>query len=407
MINGRFIHRWTTLLMLAALTALAGPAAAQSRFSPAIQVGDAVITRYQLDQRTRFLALLNAPGDPRQLAREQLINETIQLAAAKKAGVEPSSDEVASGIEEFAARANLTGAEFVAALGQNGVEPETFRDFIQAGVAWRSLIREKFGDTARETVTPSQVRRTLGQTGTEGGLRVLISEIMLPVTTPATKAASKARAAELAGLPDEAAFAAAARRFSIARTSPAGGELGWMALEALPAEVQGIVRSLEPGQISRPVELPEAIGIFLMRDREQVAPGVPGLLSVDYALFVAEDGTSGAAAVAREVDTCDDLYGVAKGLPAERLIRETRPQSELPADVRAELDRLDENETSTALTRGGNATVLMLCERKPAQKSTVDFEIIGNRILNSRLGGIAADHLTDIRDSTVIVDLSN
>ena len=89
--------------------------------------------------------------------------------------------------------------------------------------------------------------------------------------------------------------------------------------------------------------------------------------------------------IAAEVDVCDDLYGVAKDLPEDRLIRDAVPAANLPADIRAAVATLDENEVSTALTRGGNATVLMLCERKPGAENTVDLDIIGTRLLNTRL----------------------
>ncbi|MEM9970456.1 MAG: SurA N-terminal domain-containing protein, partial [Pseudomonadota bacterium] len=125
------------LVLCAVALLMATAAQAQNRFAPIIQVGDSVVTRYELDQRTRFLALLNAPGDPRNIAREQLINEAIQLTAARDLGIVPSPEAIEAGLQEFAGRANLTAEEFTQALGQNGVEAETFRDFVTAGVAWR------------------------------------------------------------------------------------------------------------------------------------------------------------------------------------------------------------------------------------------------------------------------------
>ena len=390
---------------LALMLVLAHPALAQNRFAPVVRVGDGVVTRYQLDQRTLFLSLLRAPGDPRDLAREQLINEAIQMSAARDAGLEPSAEEVDAGLSEFAARADLTAEEFVTALQQNGVGPETFRDFVAAGVAWRNYVRQRFGDTARD-IQPSLVQRTLASTGTEGGLRVLVSEIILPANSPETAAASRKRANDLAGIEGEDAFAAAARRFSIAPSSIAGGALNWAALETLPDEVQPVIAGLAPGQVSRPVELEGSIGLFLLRDEEQVAPGTPETLSIDYALFIASGGPAEAAAIEQDIDVCDDLYGVARGLPEDRLIRETVPVSALPADIRTEIATMDLGETSTALTRAGQSTVLMLCERKAALESTVDIEIIGNRLLNARLGTIAADHLANLRAGMVIVDLT-
>ena len=67
---------------------------------------------------------------------------------------------------------------------------------------------------------------------------------------------------------------------------------------------------------------------------------------------------------------------------------------------------LDDGEATTALTRGGAATVLMLCERKAALESTVDADIVGNRLLNVRLGTKAAHYLAELRANTDVIDLS-
>ena len=399
----RLIAPWVAIAVFA-LAGFSQSAAAQGRFSPELQVGESIVTRYQIDQRTRFLGLLGAPGDPRLLAREQLINEAVQFAAAREAGIELSPEEVAAGTEEFAARANLTAEQFITALGQNGVEAETFRDFVSAGVAWRNFVRAEYGEAARDTLTASQSARVLARTGTEGGTRVLISEILLPIRTPETTAASRARASEISNLQGEAAFSAAARQFSVASTSSRGGEVNWRDINVLPEEIRPIIAALSPGQISRPVELETAIGVFLLRDIEVVAAGTPETLLIDYAIFTAANAQDAAVAQAR-ADTCDDLYGVAKGLPESRLIRESQPSNQLPPSVRAEIGNLDAGE-STVITRGGLPAVLMLCARTPSQESTVDLEIIGNRLLNARLGSTAANELAKLRVNTIIIDLT-
>lgn len=393
-------------LALAVQAFLSEPGHAQTRFAPAIQVGDTIVTSHQLNQRTRFLSLLNAPGDPRQLAKEQLINEELQLIAASEAGVTPSDDEVKAGMEEFASRANLSADQFIEALGQNGVGAETFRDFIGAGVAWRSFIRATFAESGRE-FPQDLIRRTFARTGTEGGLRVLVSEILLPATTPETAAASRVRAREVSALAGEEAFSKAARELSVAASASNGGALNWVALDSLPEEVRGTISRLTPGQVSAPVELENAIAVFLLRDVERVAAGTPSTLLIDYALFITDGDRTRAREIAEGVDVCDDLYGVAKGLPEERLIRETRAANELPADIRNALSALDENEVDTGLVRSGNAAVLMLCERKAGLESAVDIDIVGNRLLNARLGAIAADYLANLRANTIVVDLTN
>lgn len=394
------------VLLMAGFFLSATQTRAQGQFSPELQVGTSIITRYQIDQRATFLALLGAPGDTRQLAREQLINETLQLNAARDEGIEVSPDAIEAGITEFAARANLTTEQFLTITESRGISAATVRDFFTAGVAWRETVRARFGDDIRATVSADDARRALALSGTEGGLRVLVSEILLPANTPDATRASQARAAEVSQLPDEAAFAAAARRFSVAPSSVRGGELDWVAVERLPEEVRPVIENLSPGQISRPVTLENAIGVFLLRDEERVAAGTPDSLSIDYALFLVSGGQSEALEVANRVDVCDDLYGIAKDLPDNRLVRETKPLTALPADIRAAINRLDEGETSTQITRGGNATVLMLCQRQPGTMNSVDLEIAGNRLLNERLSTTAVHYLSQLRANTQITDFT-
>ena len=264
------------LLVLGLLLVSLAPfdAAAQGKFSPEIQVGDAVVTRHQIDQRTRFLTLLGARGDIRQIAREQLINEAVQMSAVRDAELEISPELVEAGMAEFAGRANLETEQLLVLLGQAGIEQETFRDFMTAGVAWRELVRTRFGDAARASIPRITLPRTLARTGTEGGIRVLVSEVILPASTPETALASRERAASISALPGEAEFAARRRRqYSIANTAARGGELNWVALDNLPDDVRGIIGALVPGQISRPVALENAVAVFLLRDVERVEAG--------------------------------------------------------------------------------------------------------------------------------------
>lgn len=391
------VFGWIVLTALMGLMS-AEPGMAQNRFSPAIEVGDSIVTRWQVEQRTRFLALLGAPGDPRQLAEEQLVNEAVQQTAARNAGIESNPEEISAEIEAFAGRANLTADAFVAALAQNGVSAETLRDFIATGVVWRTYVRANLIDQARD-IPQSLAERALVTFGTEGGTRVLVSEILLPASTPETARASRERAATLAAISTEEAFAAAARQFSVAPSKTRGGELNWVALDGLPPDVGAVIGTLRPGQVSRPVELENAIGLFLLRDVRQVDSGTPENLSYDYAILITGPDIGGPDRVADEADTCDDLYGIARDLPEERLLRQDQPVRVIDPGLRAELDALDQFESAN-ITHAGQPALLMLCARKPALDSEVDLDIVGNRLLNGRLGVLAADHLADLRANT-------
>lgn len=345
---------------------LAGPAAAQASFSAAIRVNDRVITGFELQQRARMLEVLSAPGNAQELAREQLIEDRLKLGAADQLGLSASEAEIRAGMEEFAGRANLSTEQFLTALGQQGVQEQTFRDFIRAGVLWRKVVRARFGNRAR--VTDEELDRA-GSTADAANVRVLLSEIILPAP-PERADQVRAQAERLSQIRSTAAFSQAAREVSAAQTRGAGGQLPWRRLDELPAGLRPLILGLAPGEVTDPIPIPNAIALFQLRAIEEGAYRAPQVGQVDYAVYYLPGGRSEATVaearrIAARLDSCDDLYPVAKGQPADRLQRRTAAPSALPGDVAAQLSQLDPGEVSLALTRAqdGALMLLMLCDR--------------------------------------------
>ena len=366
--------RFTSLLpaALVALTSLGTTVQAQSnRFAPVVTVNNRAITGYELDQRSRFLKILGAPGDVVAQAKEALIEDRLRLDAAEAAGIRLSDQQVAAGMEEFAGRANLTTEQFLQIIAQAGVEPESFHDFVRAGLAWRELARAKFGP--KVSLSNADVDRALSiPAGRGAGPRVLISEILIPYS-PGSLTEKQMLADDLvARIGSEGAFAAAARAHSAAPSRSQGGQIGWIPVTNLPPQVRQIVGQMHAGQVSPPIQLGNAIAIVRLRGANQGGDIKPGDITVDFAQFLIPGGRSAealaeAARIRGEVDTCDDLYRVAKGLPEGQLTRETLPQTRLPGDIARELAPMDDNEVSTGLTRGNALVFLMLCKRSATE----------------------------------------
>ncbi|OYX41866.1 MAG: hypothetical protein B7Z02_14745 [Rhodobacterales bacterium 32-67-9] len=422
-------------LALAALMALMTPAQAQSgKFSPAIIVNDSVITQYELDQRIRFLTLLRAPGDPVAEAEKGLTEDRLRSHAAKAAGIVPNEQQIAAGMAEFAGRANLDTEQFLQAIGQAGVVPETFRDFVSAGLAWREVVRARFGQ--RISITEAEIDRAMSVVAQRGaGPRVLLSEILIPMSPGTAIEVNDLATALSESIRSEAAFAAAARQYSAAPSRAEGGQIGWIPLTNLPPQLRQVIAGLANGQVSPPVPLGSAMGLFRLRGLEQGGEIAAANISVDYAQLMIAGGRSAEALnmaerVRGEVDTCDDLYRVAKGRPANELLRETRPMSQVPAEIAAELARLDDNESSTALTRGEALVFLMLCKRSatlaaggvpavtdvsaptgdgvPAIDPTLGFgqgpsrAQVREELINQRLASQADGYLAELRANAII-----
>jgi peptidyl-prolyl cis-trans isomerase SurA len=396
-------------LLCAGLVGQAEIAAAQGQpFAPAFSVNGQAVTNWQVDQRARFLALLNAPNASRDGARDALIDETLQVQAAEAAGVAVTPEELEAGLTEFAARGGLEPTEFVSLLEQRGVAPETFRDFVRNGLAWRNYVQGRFGPIARPD--RDEVVRAATRSGDRGDVRVLLSEIAIP-QTPETRAEVAALASRLSEtISGQAAFEAEARRVSRAPSAPRGGRIDWLDLSTVPPRIGDAVLALAPGEVSEPVDLGGFTALFLLRDLDESGAVPTDASSIDYAEYRIPGGRSPealaqAGRIAAVTDSCDDLYPIARGTDPDRLRRETAAPAAMPADLRQVLATLDAGEVSTVLTGGGDLRLVMLCDRVAASTpSEESLQRAGQAILSRRLTALAEGHLEELRAEAIITD---
>lgn len=409
---GRRVGQWllASALAAAALVTLGlAPVSAQSQFSPVVRVDGMVITSFELAERQKFLTLLRAPGDVRALATDQLINEKIQLREAAIAGIVANEEAIKAGMEEFAQRGNLDAEQFIQLLGQAGIDPSTFREFVTAGIVWRDFVRAEL--MPRVSISKAAIASAMAEAEAEPGIRVLLSEIVLPAADPASRKASMARAQRLTGL-DEDEFAKAAMRFSAGGSRNNGGKMKWVDVTALPAPAAAAVRGLQPGQTSRIIETGEDLRLYFMRDREEVQGGTPRTM-LDYAALLLPGGQSAAnideaARIRARVTSCGDLYPIGRGLAPEQLVREELAEAQVPANYRAELDRLDPGELSTRLTTANGAmVVLMLCSRGNEVPRSLTEEMVAEQLRNQRVGTMAQALLDEKRANAFIETLGN
>lgn len=391
---------------LGATLGAAQPASAQNLFAPAAYVNEDVVTKFEVDQRLKLLKVLGSVAATQEDALEALINERLQIAVASRFGVGASPAEVEAAMDEFAARGNLDTKAFLALIQKGDVAPETFRDFVTAGAIWRKFVRAKFG--AQVTVSDDEVARVAALPARGGGLRILFSELFLPARDEAEKAKSEALAAQIMSRPTLSAFAAAAREYSVAPSRDTSGRQPWVDANNLPPALSQAFVDAKPGDIIGPLNTGNAIGLFQLRALAEYDVPRPRAVSVEYAAYYIGDALSGAAAAEAaklrdRVDTCDDLYGLAKGQPEEVLERDSLPVSSVPQDVAIELAKLDVNEVSTALRRAGGDTLvfLMLCNRQFEDEQR-DPAALRDALQAQKIAGLAESYLAELRASAAI-----
>ncbi|WP_417239190.1 peptidylprolyl isomerase [Celeribacter halophilus] len=383
-------------------------AAAQNLFAPVAYVNDNVVTGFELNQRIQLMTVLGATPT-RQAALDALIEERLKKEMADRFGLSLTDEQVAAGIQEFAGRGGLKPEQFLSLMAREGVSAQTVRDFVATGLLWREIARGLFANKAQ--ISDLEVDRAMQNNGPSGGLRVLLSELFLPARTPEERAKSEALAKQIAARPSISAFAAAASEYSVAPSREKAGRMDWVAIGDLPPALRNTVAGLKPGEITTPLSTQNAIGLFQLRSVAETTRPTPKADAITYAAYYIAGGRSEAALkraaeVKASVDSCDDLYGIAKGEPEEVLQIDTLPAGDIPTDVAVELAKLDPGEVSTALTRANGETLvfLMMCGRTYENTGNVDREQIRNQLQSQRIGALADSYLAELKaDATIVI----
>jgi peptidyl-prolyl cis-trans isomerase SurA len=387
-------------------------AQAQGLFQPVIKVNEKAITRFEIDQRARLLTLFRSPGDPVETAREQLIEDRLKMQDAENLGLVITEAALLDSMDEFAARGNMELDDMLNALSDAGVEESTFREFVRVGVTWREVISARFG--SQVSVNEDDVERARVALSGATGVRVLLSEIVLPIP-PGQLEAVLQRAEAIAEIDNQKDFELAARRFSASPTGPTGGRMDWTSISDLPPQLRSIVLGLAPGDVTEPITTEQAIILLQMRDIAETDAPAPRYAEIEYATYFIAGGQTEpalqrAASVRGDVNTCDDLYGIAQGEPASVLERHSKAPDEIPQDVALQLAQLDPGEVNTSLTRNNGQVLvfLMLCGRTPLVEGAdggdgPSVEELTSFVQSTRLESFANGYLAQLRAEARIV----
>jgi len=380
---------------------------AQSPYAAAIKVNGRAVTYFEIEQRAMFLRALGTPGDLVKQARLDLIDDRLRVQAAVAQGATVSEDALQAGMTEFAARANLTTEQLLQGLATEGIAPETFRDFVRAGMLWRQVVQTRFQGKAFVSETELEAALALGTTAIRDS--VLLTELVLPFDN-GQEAQSRALADDFSRrLKSFSAFEEAAAAFSAAPSRAQGGKLDWTPLASLAPVIATKLLALSVGEITAPIELPNAVVLYQLRGIRSGRTVAARTVSVDYARLLIPGGRTSenlqtAVDLAAGIDTCEDLHAKAEKYPGNSFSRDVLPVGKVPKAIARELEELDNNEVSTNLTQGEDdefLMFLMLCGRTGALAEG-DREQIRNALFGQRLEAFGVGFLQELKGDAIL-----
>lgn len=385
-------------------------------------VNGEIVTGTDVEQRLALIISANGnkiTGEELERLRMQvlrnLIDETLQIQEAKAADVPADDGQVDATYDRVATQNFGQSPEAMEKyLARIGSSSASLKRQIRGELAWQNLLRrnvQPFVNVSEGEVT-EMMQRLQASKGTE---EYRIGEIFL-AATDVNKTQVFANAEKIVEqLKGGGSFVAYARQYSEASTAAVGGDLGWIRLAQLPAELGAAAAGMSPGQLAGPIEIRGGFSILYLIDKRQVLTADPrdALLSLKQISIEFPKGlnndTAGRkaaefAAMVKTIKGCGDAETQAAKIGATVVANDQIKARDLPGALQETLLALPVGQTTPpfgSIEEG--VRVLMLCGRDdPQVTSGPSFDQLMAQIEDDRVNKRAQTYLRDLRRDAVI-----
>ena len=382
-------------------------------------VNGEVITQTDVDQRVALMAIANGgsiPADELDRLRQQvlrnLIDETLQIQAAKAAEIQVTDADVDKTVARVAGNVNQTPEQMAEYLKANGSSIRSIRRQILGEISWRRLQSAKIesGISVGDEEVKAVIARLEASKGTE---EFRVGEIFL-ASTPANSEQVMANARRILGqLQQGASFVGYARQFSEASTAAVGGDLGWVRPEQLPEQLSSAVRNLNPGQVAI-VGVPGGVSIVAVQDKRKVLTADPRSAELNLKQVsvtfpagtsrqVAEPIVARFAEAAQNVGGCGGAEKMAADFNGEVVQSDGVKMRELPPALQEMMLPMQVGQATRpfgSLEEG--VRVLVICGRDEIDPSMPTYDQVLAQMNEERVNLRARRYLRDLRRDAII-----
>lgn len=189
-------------------------------------------------------------------ALDKLILDKLQLAEAKRLGIEAAPDTVATAIERIASNNRMNVEGLRRALEAEGMPFKRFQQNIRNEIVLRRLINREV--TNKIQIATTEIDQYLAQQARAPENRAQVRLLHILIGTPEGASpdqilAAQQKAKETRQRLDQGEdFQVVAQAVSDGSEGISGGDLGWLNLAELPGEQGDTIARMQPGDIAGP-----------------------------------------------------------------------------------------------------------------------------------------------------------
>jgi len=378
------------------------------------------ITQTDIDQRLALLAISNnteIPANQLEQLRQQmlrnLIDETLEIQAAKADKITVSDKEIDRAVQKIAAGANQTPQQFAAMLDSHGSSINSIRRQIEGELAWNKLQQKEIEDSV--TVGEDEVNSVIAKLNAQKGAQEYrVGEIYIAAPGGNEDQAASTANQILDQLKKGASFQAAAHEFSEASTAAVGGDLGWVRPDQLPQPIATVLQTMQPGEVSNPI--PVGGRCFDHRVQDMRRPGVAdprdAILSLKQVSITFPKGTTKEQAepvvekfaeAAQNVGGCGGAEKIATQFNGEVVQSDQVKLRDLPPALQQIMLPMQVGQATRPFgSVEEGVRILVMCGRDQESPVTPTYDEVYNQLNEQRVNARAEHYLRDLRRDAVI-----
>ncbi len=383
-------------------------------------VNGQVITQSDIDQRLALLAISNGGNLPtgqleqlRQQVLRNLIDETLQIQAAKADKITVTDRDIDRTVERVAGQNNQTPEQLAQYLKSHGSSIKSIRRQIEGEISWARLQQRRIESTV--SVGDDEVKAVLDRlNAAKGTEEYRVSEIYLSAPGGDVSRAMSTANQILQQVGNGGSFAGYAREYSEASTAAVGGDLGWVRPPQLRNEALATaLRSMRVGD-ARIVQVPGGVSIIAVQDERKVLAPDPrnAVLTLKQVTISFPKGTTRQQAepiVARFAEAASTVAGcggadkIASDFNGEVVSSDEVKMRDLPPALQEIMLPMQVGQATRpfgSIEEG--VRTLVLCGRDEVDPGAPTFDQVYAQLNEERVTLRARRYLRDLRRDAVI-----
>jgi len=280
-------HRLSVLVIgtMLVLMGCISPLLAQS---VAVMVNGEPITHYDIEQRSKLIALTTQKQPARQDVINELIDEKVKIREGKKFGVDPTSSDVDQSYAQMSSRMRLTADQLSKTLENAGIRPDTLKARIKADVVWTSLVRGRYKESLQ--VGEKDVAAKVREDGTEKleieAFEYKLQPVVLLVPRGSPPSAVELRKKEAETLRERVQSCEDANRYFRAMQNAAVRDIVTKTTADIPEVLRGLLDKTPIGHLTPPEVTKQGVEMVALCGRKPTTIDTPKKREIREKMFV-------------------------------------------------------------------------------------------------------------------------